>query len=165
MPEPETPSPSGAESGARPALSAALTLPAVESAFAGCLENVSQKTRVRFKSGRILDVEGSTVIFGVPNPIHRDRCLDLKGEVETALADHFGQPVTLDVMVDGDAPAPTMDPARIEAAPPPSDDEEDIGPVEELADATDQSANGVERLTKAFPGSKVVEAQPDDTLR
>ena len=65
--------------GDRPSLSAALTFPAVNAAFAGCLDTVSQKTRVRFKGGRILDVSGSTVVFGVPNPIHRDRCHDLKG--------------------------------------------------------------------------------------
>ncbi len=148
----------------RPALSSALTLPAVTSAFAGCLDDVSQKTRVRFKGGRLLDVEGSTVIFGVPNDIHRNRCLDLKGEVEQALGQHFGQTVTVDIIVDGDAPAPTMDPARIETPKgPAADADEDIGPVEELADATDQSANGVERLTKAFPGSKVVDAPPDPT--
>jgi DNA polymerase-3 subunit gamma/tau len=153
----EAPTPS-----ARPALSAALTLPAVNAAFADCLESVSQKTRVRFKGGRVLDVEGSTVVFGVPNQIHRDRCHDLKGEVEQAIGGHFGQSVSLDVVVDGDAPAPTMDRAKIESRPAaPRDDEEDVGPVEELADATEQSANGVERLTKAFPGSKVVEARPD----
>ena len=55
------------------------------------------------------------------------------------------------------------DPAWVEAARAdrPSDDEADIGPVEELVDAPDQSSNGVERLTRAFPGSKVVEPQPE----
>ncbi len=142
----------------RPALSSALTQPAVESAFAGCLEQVSQKTRVRFRGGRILGVEGATVVLGVPNDIHRNRCNDVKGEVEHALSQHFGQAVTVDIAVDGDAPTPTMDPAKIETRPAPAADaDEDIGPVSELADATDQSANGVERLTKAFPGSKVVD--------
>ena len=168
-PPPAEPAPGGqppaddhGDGSSRPNLSAALTLPAVEASFADCLDQVSQKTRVRFKSGRLLDVQGSTVHFGVPNDIHRSRCVDLKGEVEQALSAHFGQAVGLEVVVDGDAPTPTMDPAKIEPAPAPAADaDEDIGPVEELADATDQSANGVERLTKAFPGSKVVEHHND----
>jgi len=149
-----------APSGERPALSSALTQSAVEAAFETCLDEVSQKTRVRFKGGRILGVEGTSVIFGVPNDIHRTRCIDLKGEVEQSLGTHFGQSVTVEIRVDGDAPAPTMDPAKIEPAPKPTAEaDEDIGPVEELADATDQSANGVDRLTKAFPGSKVIDHQ------
>ena len=161
-PSPQSEPPAGADGTSRPALTTAPTLSAVNDAFATCLEGVSQKTRVRFKGGRILDVEGSTVIFGVPNQIHRDRCHDLKAEVEQALGRQLGHDITLNVAVDGDAPTPTMDPARIDTKPDdePADDDDDIGPVEELADATDQSANGVERLTKAFPGSKVIESPP-----
>ncbi len=159
---PAAPAASTESTGGRPALNSALTQSAVEDAFATCLDEVSQKTRVRFKGGRILGVEGTTVIFGVPNDIHRTRCIDLKGEVEQSLGTHFGQTVTVEIRVDGDAPAPTMDPAKIEPAPKPTAEaDEDIGPVEELADATDQSANGVDRLTKAFPGSKVIDHQGD----
>ncbi len=159
--DPAQPGDDGAATG-RPALSSALTQAAVESALPACLEEVSQKTRVRFRGGRILGVEGATVIFGVPNEIHRSRCVDQKGEVERTLGQHFGQAVTVEIRVDGDAPAPTMDPAKIEPAQrPAADADEDIGPVEELADATDQSATGVDRLTKAFPGSTVIEQTGD----
>ncbi|MGB5760789.1 MAG: hypothetical protein WBM50_27995, partial [Acidimicrobiales bacterium] len=140
----------------------ALTLASVSDAFAEELDGVRQKVRVRFKGGRVLSVEGTTVVFGVPTAIHRDRCAEVKDEIEQAFSAHFGQRVTLEVVVDDTAPPPTMDPAKIESKPVREitpDDE--VGPVEELADATDQSANGLERLTKAFPGSTVVEPQPE----
>ncbi len=146
----------------KPNLSAALTLAAVVDAFDQQLDGVKQKVRVRFKGGRVLSVEGNTVVFGVPQAIHRDRCIEVKQDIEQAFSNHFGQPVTLDVVVDDNAPTPTMDPARIESKPPREiTPDEEVGPVEELADANDQSADGVERLTKAFPGSKVVEPQPE----
>ena len=139
-----------------------LTMAAVTAAFADQLEGVRQKVRVRFKGGQIVGVQGSTVTFGVPQLIHRDRCNEVKGEVEAALGDHFGQPVTIEVVVDDDAPAPTMDPAKIETSPVREiTADEDVGPVEDLIDATDQSADGLERLTRAFPGSTVVEPQPE----
>ena len=109
----------------------------------------------------MLGVTGDRVRFGVPNSIHRDRCDDVKDEVEGALSEHFGRPVTMEVVVD-DNSAPPPDLAKLEPrTPPPTDDHdatvEDIGPVEDLADANDQATGGVDRLTKAFPGSKVIE--------
>jgi hypothetical protein len=44
---------------------------------------------------------------------------------------------------------------------PADDDEDEIGSMEDLIDATDQSSTGVERLTKAFPGSEVIEGSPE----
>ncbi|MGI9597332.1 MAG: hypothetical protein ACR2QK_14310, partial [Acidimicrobiales bacterium] len=154
--------PTGGEPSTKPNLSAALTLASVTDAFADQLDDVRQKVRVRFKGGRVLGVEGSNVVFGVPTAIHRDRCAEVKEEIEQAFSNHFGQPVTLEVTVDEAAPAPTMDPAKIESKPAREiTADEDVGPVEELIDAEDQSANGLERLTKAFPGSTVVDPQPE----
>ena len=148
--------------GERPVLSSALTLASVTSAFEEQLGAVRQKVRARFKSGRVLAVEGSTITFGVSNQIHMDRCNEVKDEIEGAFSSHFGHPVTLDVVVDDAAPSPNMDPAKIETRPTAEiTADEDVGPVEELQDATDQSANGLERLTKAFPGSTVVEPDPN----
>ncbi|MEM7326817.1 MAG: hypothetical protein AAF531_27280, partial [Actinomycetota bacterium] len=150
------------QTGGRPALSSALTLASVTAAFDQQLDGVRQKVRVRFRSGRLLGVEGTTITFGATNPIHRDRCNEVKAEVEGAFSDHFGHPVVLDIVVDDAAPSPTMDPAKIESRPVTEiTADEDVGPVEELRDATDQSANGLERLTKAFPGSTVVEPNPN----
>ncbi len=150
------------EQAQKPTLSAALTLASVNDAFADQLDGVRQKVRVRFKGGRVLGVEGSNIVFGVPTAIHRDRCSEVKDEIEQAFSGHFGQAVTLEVVVDEAAPPPTMDPAKIETKPAREiTADEDVGPVEDLIDANDQSTNGLERLTKAFPGSTVVDPQPE----
>jgi hypothetical protein len=83
----------------------------------------------------------------------------VKGEVEQALAAHFGQPVQLDLVID-DSPAPPLDLAKLDTGADRrnlDDSDDDVGPVAELADATDQSATGIDRITRAFPGSQVVE--------
>jgi DNA polymerase-3 subunit gamma/tau len=161
-----SPTPTGTDTSAPPTTAppgdgsaTPLTEAAATAAMTTQLEDLSQKVRVRFKGGRILDVAGSTIRFGVPNPIHRDRCRDVKDEVEQALSAHFGQAVTLDIVVDGGSAAP-IDPAKLEPrgpAPVADESEQDIGPVEELADATEASSGSVDRITKAFPGSKVIE--------
>ncbi len=166
-PPPEPAAPAAAPQGpaaasSPPVLSEALTLASVSGAFADQLDGVRQKVRARFRGGRVLSVEGSTVMFGVPNTIHRDRCEEFKSEIESVLSTHFGQAVSLSITVDDDAPAPTMDPAKIETKPVADiTPDEEVGPVEDLIDATEESASGLERLTKAFPGSTLVEPQPE----
>ncbi len=143
-----------------PAGGGSLSVAAVTSAWGPLLDSLSQKVRARFKGGRITAVDSGSVTFGVPNAIARDRCLQVSADLENALAQHFGQGVQVHVVIDDQA-APPIDVARIEPRPvtnAPSDLDEDIGPVSELVDATDQSANGIDRLTKAFPGSEVIDA-------
>ncbi len=176
-PDAETDSPPPAEGGrpapAEPASGHTLSLPAVTAALAERLDDLSQKVRARYKGGRIVAVDGTVVQFGAPNPIHRDRCAEVKGDVEGALSAHFGHPVTVEVVID-DASAPPPDPAKPDrptsaprgaggssSAPadgPPVAEEDEIGPIEELADASDQAVKGVDRITKAFPGSTVIDS-------
>ncbi len=140
---------------------APISIQAAGEAFSSQSEHFPQKARARFRGGRVLGVEGGTIRFGVPNAIHRDRCDEVKGDIEQVFSGHFGQPVTVVVEVDDDSAVP-VDPAKIErkAAPVADQSPEDIGPISELRDAGDQSNDGVDRLTKAFPGSKVIDNPP-----
>ncbi|MEL7207886.1 MAG: AAA family ATPase, partial [Actinomycetota bacterium] len=115
-----------------------ITEAAAAAAFASQADHLPQKARVRFKGGRVLAVDGANIRFGVPNAIHRDRCDEVKADVEAVFSTHFAQPVTIAVEVDGSSAAP-IDPAKMEPkAPPPADtNPEDIGPVDELRDAGD----------------------------
>ncbi len=46
------------------------------------------------------------------------------------------------------------------SAPPPSDSEEEIGPVSELQDADDSSNSMFDRINSAFPGARMVDPPP-----
>ncbi len=58
------------------------------------------KAKALFQAGRFVGVEGDRAVFGLPNEIHRSRCLEVQGEIETVLSDHFGRPVGLALVVD-----------------------------------------------------------------
>ncbi|MGA3148139.1 MAG: DNA polymerase III subunit gamma/tau [Acidimicrobiales bacterium] len=61
------------------------------------------KAKALFQAGRFVGVEGDTAVFGLPNEIHRSRCEEVRGEIEAALADHFGRAVGLVLVVDAGA--------------------------------------------------------------
>jgi DNA polymerase III subunit gamma/tau len=69
------------------------------------------KAKALFQAGRFVGVEKDKAVFGLPNEIHRGRCEGVRGEVESALAEHFGRPVGLVLVVEaasgaGDGPTP-----------------------------------------------------------
>ena len=129
------------------------------------------KAKALFQAGRFVSADGERARFGLPNEIHRNRCEEMRPEVEAALADQFGRPVPLELVVDGapDAPlpspsgagdpdpAPGSAPAAGATAPAADDQEEDLADFEsqglEVADI-DNSAEA--RLLQAFPGAEEV---------
>ena len=140
-----------------------LTLDQLTAAFDGqLLDGLEQRVRTRFRSGRFLSVNGSQAVFGVPNAHYQPRVEEVKASVEQAISTMFGAAVTIEVIVDGDAPPPpgnrsTAPAPATPAAPANSEDEiAEVGDVSELEDAPDIAANGVDRITQAFPGATIV---------
>jgi DNA polymerase-3 subunit gamma/tau len=115
------------------------------------LASLAAKARARFTSGRFVSVEGDAALFALPNAMHRDRCEEVRADVEAALAAHFGKPVPLRLVVDAvDTVAPN---------PPPGSMEDDIEP-DELREAPDAAVTSPEaRLKQAFPGAEEVGGQ------
>ena len=133
------------------------------------------KAKALFQAGRFVGADGARAEFGLPNEIHRNRCEEMRPEVEAALADQFGRPVPLVLVVDGapaDAPPaaavrddddrPVPGAATAPAAAPAAgagagDLEEDLADFDadnlEVADI-DNSAEA--RLLQAFPGAEEV---------
>jgi DNA polymerase-3 subunit gamma/tau len=136
------------------------------------------KAKALFQAGRFLGADGTRAEFGLPNEIHRNRCEEMRPEVEAALADQFGRPVPLVLVVDG-IPAPAgagpsdedghddrpaspaaspVAPATAAVRPVELDDaDEDLSVFDddnlEVADI-DNSAEA--RLLQAFPGAEEV---------
>lgn len=144
---------------------------------------LTNRARARYGAGKWLEV-GDSAVFALPNPIHRDRCDELRPEVEEALAAHFGVAVPVSLVVDG-APAAAVDDSPAPAAPGPragaptspdpdpdpdpaaeapesaadpfDDDLDDIGDVDELPDADIPAMSSIDRIAEHFPGAEVVE--------
>ena len=132
------------------------------------------KAKALFQAGRFVGADGDRAQFGLPNETHRIRCEAMRAEVEAALADQFGRPVPLVLVVDG-TPAPQPTPpadetpvgsqtaaaARPAAPDPPApaadDDAEDLADFDVGALEVAEIDNSAEsRLLQAFPGAEEV---------
>lgn len=148
---------------ASPAGGASITFDQLTEAFAGpLLDGLEQRTRTRFKSGRFLSLDGGTAIFGVPNAHYQPRVEEVKADVERAILNMFAANVGINVVVDGEAPPP---PGNRSTAPAPTTpavvanseaELAEVGDIDELDNAPDIAANGVDRITQAFPGATIV---------
>lgn len=117
------------------------------------LAKLSPKARARFRGGRFVDLGPGVAGFALPSGIHRDRCAEVVRDVETALGDHFGRPVRLELVVDSQD-ASTTSPSTNAG---PAEEEEAIDPAE-LRDAPPTAvASPVDQLLAAFEGATVVE--------
>jgi DNA polymerase-3 subunit gamma/tau len=57
--------------------------------------------RSKWRGGRWDEVAGGTARFGVPNEWHKKACDEGRRDVEQVLAQHFGAPVPVEIVVDG----------------------------------------------------------------
>jgi DNA polymerase-3 subunit gamma/tau len=118
------------------------------------LAQLSPKAKSRFSAGRFVAVEDGCAVFGLPNVIHRDRCEEVRPEVEGALASHFGTAFPLRLTVDAGQPPPNVVAGPVTAAAPAFEDE----PVDlnDLEDASPAVTSLEDRLKVAFPGAEEV---------
>jgi DNA polymerase-3 subunit gamma/tau len=112
------------------------------------LADLSPRAKSRFRVGRFVAAEGGAATFALPNSIHRDRCEEVRVEVEGALAAHFGRPVPLRLITEEQAPSPAV------PLPP----EEESIDLEDLQDAPAAEVRSpVDHVLSAFEGATVVE--------
>ncbi|HEX7443966.1 MAG TPA: hypothetical protein VF320_08775, partial [Acidimicrobiales bacterium] len=124
------------------------------------------KAKALYQAGRFIAADGERAQFGLPNEIHRNRCEDMRSEVEAALADQFGRPVPLVLVVDGmSAPPPAAESGGPTGGPgaPPADAAAAADDGGDLADFDADNLEVVEidnsaeaRLLQAFPGAEEV---------
>ena len=100
--------------------------------------------------------------FAVPNEPHRQRCLEFVPEIVTALGEHYGSPVTVELVAEAEAGA--EDEPKPEArsgvdAPPVPAERDDEHDLDDTVPAEGKSHDSVSRITEAFPGAVVVEGE------
>jgi DNA polymerase III subunit gamma/tau len=116
---------------------------------------LSPRAKSRFRVGRFVASEGDRATFALPNAIHRDRCEEVRADVEAALAAHFGRPVPLRLITE-DPPGAGGSPAAAGASPPAPDDESID--LDDLQDApASELRSPVDHVLSAFEGATVVE--------
>jgi len=140
------------------------------------------KAKALFQAGRFVGADGQEAVYGLPNETHRARCEDMRTEVEVALAEHFGRPIPLRLVVEptGEAGSSPVDPG---AQPSPTgsgggrsrrgtdaaaeatggeaarrDVDEDIAAFDEseLGEVADVGNLAQARVLQAFPGAEEV---------
>lgn len=119
-------------------------------------------TKAMYRGGRWAGVSGSTATLALPNEISRDKCEQKRPEVEAALSNRFGVPVSLRLVVDDGASNPAESGPGATRRPPtdvPDDPEVHLAgtDVHDLPDAPSAASGGLDALNAAFPGSELVE--------
>ena len=120
------------------------------------LPSLRPAVKVYVASGRFLPSAGRSAVYAVPDRGLLSRAQSNLTEVEAALAQHFGRPVPLQLVLDGEAPPAS---AASGAAPPvvkaAEEDQEDYD-LATLEDAPGGVASPEQRLLDAFPGAEEV---------
>jgi len=116
------------------------------------LDALPKSVRSRWRGGQWVEPDAGAVRFAVSNEWHQKACDDSRREVEEALRAHFGAPVAVAVVVEGEPPAGSAAP---QAAPPPAEVEH-IDPTE-LRDADDAAVTGVDLVVRTFGGGELIQ--------
>ena len=120
------------------------------------LLSLSPRAKSRFRVGRFVASDGDRATFALPNAIHRDRCEEVRADVEAALAAHFGRPVPLRLVTE-EPPGSAGTGAAVAGGSPPPPDDESID-LDDLQDApATELRSPVDHVLSAFEGATVVE--------
>lgn len=127
------------------------------------LESMSGRVRSRFSAGHWVETTADCVNFGLPNPVHRERCEEIRAEVDDALGAQFGRPIPLALVVDMVEEEPdffSAPPSGGAGATSDQDDEaleEDTIDVHGLVDATGDVPSAQDRVMTTFENSILLE--------
>jgi hypothetical protein len=112
---------------------------------------LSGLARGYYLAGRFVHVADGAAVFALPNEPHRAKCESMRDVVEAALAEHFGRPVPLRLVVDDGS---TTGAGRVDG----DGGGGEYVDIHELRDAPAvPQRSAAERLTEAFPGAEVLE--------
>ena len=125
-------------------------LNSVAVAWKDVIQTMSKRARSRLAASQIIDMVGAEVVLGLPNEPHRQRCVDLIEEIQTALSNHFSTPLQLRL----DVVSPSSDSSK--PIPKPKKENLEVDTTGSIsADTFEGSAT--DQVIKAFPGAEVVD--------
>jgi DNA polymerase III subunit gamma/tau len=121
---------------------------------AAVLAGLPKSVRSRWRGGRWVEPDPHTVRFAVSNEWHQKACDESRRDVEDALRAHFGAPVPVAIVVEGEPAGGT--PAVSGPAPP--DEVDHIDPTE-LRDADDVATTGLDLVVRTFGGGELIQEE------
>ena len=122
------------------------------------LPHLSARAKPVLAAGHWIDTDRG-VALAVPNEPHRARSEQHRGELEAALAAHFGRPVPVTFVLEPSTPARPRGAGErgARAAPDPEPEEEAIDPAELVNAGPEHDLAPFERVTQAFPGAELMD--------
>jgi len=142
---------------ASPAASGSVTVEKLRDGWLAMLDGQSTAARARYRSGHIESIDGERVLFVLASEIEQKRCEQFRPQIEAAISESFGTPLTLELTV-GDAPSQTPR-KKSSATPAPQPAHESEVDIHDLTDADTVNASAAERIAEVFPGAEVIEQE------
>lgn len=118
------------------------------------LPGLSARARARFQAAKLVDVQKHTVRFELPNETHRERCEQLKSDVEESLSNLTGTNVQIELVVSSGA--------QVDDVQKPLESPEEVVDPADFKTTNDSGPSSVERVLEAFPGA--VASDDDGTM-
>jgi len=112
------------------------------------LPQLKGMVKALFAAGRFVSADQHGGVLALPTAPHRQKCEERRKEVEAALATHFGRPVPLRLVVEGDEAAPLSTTTAALA--------DEAVDLDDLVDAPAAPTSSIDRLTDAFPGAELL---------
>jgi hypothetical protein len=133
----------------------------VTAALDAVLPTLRAPAKAACLDGRFVRVDGQTAVYelGLGVPLrHAER---FRSDIESALREHLGGPLVLQMVPSGEADdaagAPRISGGAVDLVEAEVAEGLTID-IAELEDANDVAETGIDRLTKAFPGAVVLDA-------
>ncbi len=113
---------------------------------------LTAKARARFQVAKVIDVADGRIRFELPNEIHRERCEQLKGDIEKALSEMLRTSVEAELIASEEKAPESNDQIQSTA-------EEEVVDPAEFQVASDGGPSSVDRVLEAFPGAVASEEE------
>ena len=156
--EPSQPTPAEAPPTTPPAAGASsVTVEQLRDGWFAMLDNQSTASRARYRSGQIESIEDGRVRFVLASDIEQKRCEQYRPQIEAAMTEAFGSPLTLELAV-GDMATPSSR-QRTNVSPAPEPAHETEVDIHDLTDADTVNPSPAERIAEVFPGAEIIEQE------
>ena len=110
------------------------------------LASLTARARARFQAATIISVSEGQIRFELPNETHRERCEQIKGDIEIALREILGAEVQVELT------AAQEEKVQTNPEPKAAIEEEVVDPAEFEVNS-EAGTTSVDRVLEAFPGA------------